>query len=265
MPSLNRELLFDIGRKLVEDNEQDAVYRYGLSGKASFEILRNIFASVKVLKLFNDHYAIGWDNRKLCRFNFNGPHLKLLLNYVGEPVKDLHLGCKNMPMYSSVISKVISAKNISSFTADVKSDYIFASVLFASISNTLEEVKIPHNFLHEKFVQLPLTFDTVTILDNQMADGTVFNFKRVSLTISSDFCAKMSSFTNLSFTSNISQSAAFADVNLLFIMKNLWFLDGTYDFDKQNDDGPLLKCYHKTFTFDKSHDTVFEIRIDQRR
>uniref|UniRef100_A0AC35GMU5 Uncharacterized protein n=1 Tax=Panagrolaimus sp. PS1159 TaxID=55785 RepID=A0AC35GMU5_9BILA len=99
MPCLIPEILFEIGKKLIEDGNSDTVIQFALSGKQQFQAMENVFASATALKLYADHFNIGWEN-KLCYFS-NNRLTKLLLNSNVNRIDTLFIE-EYIPEYQSV-------------------------------------------------------------------------------------------------------------------------------------------------------------------
>uniref|UniRef100_A0AC34G3Z7 Uncharacterized protein n=1 Tax=Panagrolaimus sp. ES5 TaxID=591445 RepID=A0AC34G3Z7_9BILA len=51
MPSLNQDVPFDIGQKLIENGDTEDVIRFGLSGKEPLKALGKLFAFITVSQL----------------------------------------------------------------------------------------------------------------------------------------------------------------------------------------------------------------------
>uniref|UniRef100_A0A914Z477 Uncharacterized protein n=1 Tax=Panagrolaimus superbus TaxID=310955 RepID=A0A914Z477_9BILA len=134
-------------------------------------------------------------------------------------------------IYSSILSKLIERKSISTFSVDISSDYILGLELLTIFAKTVKELKIPHNFFNA--IELPMDLDSLIIMDNQMTDVMDFSFDKFTLTITSNFWlwkqiliekfirvnSNVSNFTHLIFKSKTNHSTVFADVNPVFLIK----------------------------------------------
>uniref|UniRef100_A0AC35EW98 Uncharacterized protein n=1 Tax=Panagrolaimus sp. PS1159 TaxID=55785 RepID=A0AC35EW98_9BILA len=60
MSCLIPEILFGIGKILIEDGNLKAINKYGVSGKESFNVLMNVFASITSVEIYDNQIGIGW-------------------------------------------------------------------------------------------------------------------------------------------------------------------------------------------------------------
>uniref|UniRef100_A0A914Q0Y6 Uncharacterized protein n=1 Tax=Panagrolaimus davidi TaxID=227884 RepID=A0A914Q0Y6_9BILA len=109
MPCLIPEILFEIGKILIEDGNSDTVIQFALSGKQQFQTTKYVFASATTLKLYDDYYNIGWE-KKLCKFSNNRLE-KLLLNSSGNRVNTLFIE-EYIPEYQSVFDRIAEKKRM---------------------------------------------------------------------------------------------------------------------------------------------------------
>lgn len=65
MPPLILEILSDIGKKLIEDKNSNAINHFALSGKVPFQTMIKLFSSAETLEIHEMHYIIGWVTLKL--------------------------------------------------------------------------------------------------------------------------------------------------------------------------------------------------------
>uniref|UniRef100_A0A914YY77 Uncharacterized protein n=1 Tax=Panagrolaimus superbus TaxID=310955 RepID=A0A914YY77_9BILA len=165
MLRLNSDILFEIGKKLIEDGDSDAVLRFGLSGKESWNALIKVFASVKILKLYYFYYSIGWDENCCCTFYFgSNPHSTFLMNCIGASVKNLQL-FEQFPIYKQILDKISERQQLNSIFIDPSFFSIFFSVkLLKHHSKTLKHVSIPSQCMTEELQNL-LNLESLTCLD----------------------------------------------------------------------------------------------------
>uniref|UniRef100_A0AC35F538 Uncharacterized protein n=1 Tax=Panagrolaimus sp. PS1159 TaxID=55785 RepID=A0AC35F538_9BILA len=213
MPCLIPEILFEIGKKLIEDGNSDTVIQFALSGKQQFQAMENVFASATALKLYADHFIIGWEN-KLCYFP-NNRLAKLLLNSNGNRVDTLFIE-KYIPEYQSVFDKIAEKKQ-----------YIPE---YQSVFDRIAEKKqLTAVYVSYKFSSNPsYIIDCLTILSSSLKNMTIPNcfmneifrdsFKLKSLTLTEfndfqylNFCCKTDI---LEFTSDFDVYQLFSDLDL---------------------------------------------------
>uniref|UniRef100_A0AC34GBS6 Uncharacterized protein n=1 Tax=Panagrolaimus sp. ES5 TaxID=591445 RepID=A0AC34GBS6_9BILA len=60
MRRLTHEILFDIAKQLIENGNEEDVYKFALSGKEPFQATAKAFAAVTTLELYDDRFLIGW-------------------------------------------------------------------------------------------------------------------------------------------------------------------------------------------------------------
>uniref|UniRef100_A0A914QC05 Uncharacterized protein n=1 Tax=Panagrolaimus davidi TaxID=227884 RepID=A0A914QC05_9BILA len=117
MPCLSRDILFDVGEKIIENGDSDIVTRYTLSGKQSLQAMKNVSATVKHLELYEDHFIIGWDQK--C-YKLHKPNLKFFTTCIGNSVIVLHINFTIYgpnTKYQRIIDKVIDRKRMFLFYA----------------------------------------------------------------------------------------------------------------------------------------------------
>uniref|UniRef100_A0A914ZAQ7 Uncharacterized protein n=1 Tax=Panagrolaimus superbus TaxID=310955 RepID=A0A914ZAQ7_9BILA len=164
MLCLNNDVLFEVAKNLIENDVQENVYLFGLSGRQPWHALRRAFASVKIVELYDKYYKIGWD-RKLAKFEYTGdkPHAKSLLNCIGNNVKELRIDSNNV-IYSPILRTIMTAKKITSLRAYRKCSAKEITHFILSCSSSLEILKIAPSLM-TKELQNQFTIDTLTLLD----------------------------------------------------------------------------------------------------
>uniref|UniRef100_A0AC34F696 Uncharacterized protein n=1 Tax=Panagrolaimus sp. ES5 TaxID=591445 RepID=A0AC34F696_9BILA len=166
MACLNSDILFEIGKNLVETGDQEAVYRFGLSGKEPWNALLKVFASVKVVVLTKEYYSIGWDENRLGNFYFNDsvPHSKALMNCIGVCVKSLHL-FERLPIYQQILENINAKQQLHTIYVDrLLPSNFFVLNLLKHHSKTLKNVSIPAECMNNKLQNL-LILDSLIFLD----------------------------------------------------------------------------------------------------
>uniref|UniRef100_A0AC34FJ10 Uncharacterized protein n=1 Tax=Panagrolaimus sp. ES5 TaxID=591445 RepID=A0AC34FJ10_9BILA len=144
MPCLNQEVLFDIGKQLIEDGDSDAVIRFALSGKEPFQAMSKVFASVTTLGLFSNCFSIGWKDKCYAfRIRNNKPSFIWLLSSIGNSVTRLHINYGNIPSYRPIIEKIVAKKQLISFSAGNCCYQTFLDNFIPQISSTLKTFAIP--------------------------------------------------------------------------------------------------------------------------
>uniref|UniRef100_A0A914QP93 Uncharacterized protein n=1 Tax=Panagrolaimus davidi TaxID=227884 RepID=A0A914QP93_9BILA len=115
MPFLNRDIIFAIGKKLVEDGNSVAVMKFALSGKKQLYEMRNVFASVTFLDLNEGYYGIGWGCKSGKFYYQNGDELplKFFMDCIGDSIITLRLNYSNIrrTMYQPFIDKIVKKKS----------------------------------------------------------------------------------------------------------------------------------------------------------
>uniref|UniRef100_A0A914Q7A5 Uncharacterized protein n=1 Tax=Panagrolaimus davidi TaxID=227884 RepID=A0A914Q7A5_9BILA len=150
MPCLIPEILFEIGKKLMEDGNSDTVIQFSLSGKQQFQTMKSLFASATTLKLYSGHFNIGWEN-KLCEFS-NNRLANLLLNSNGNRVNTLFIE-KYIPEYQSVLDRIAEKKQLTSVYVSNKfcSNPSYMIHYLPILSSSLKNMTIPNCLMNEKF------------------------------------------------------------------------------------------------------------------
>uniref|UniRef100_A0AC35FPA7 Uncharacterized protein n=1 Tax=Panagrolaimus sp. PS1159 TaxID=55785 RepID=A0AC35FPA7_9BILA len=177
MPCLIPEILFEIGKKLIEDGNLKAIIQFGFSGKESLNVLKNVFASISTIKIYDNQIGIGWN--QTCS-NFGAEKIpKCFLNCIGGNVKCFYIELKINPIFQTIIDKIISKKQLVSFSAGINS-YCINNLniykILPTFSLTLKDLEIPaaaislnlrmslqpenltlkncfnHNFLYSEFI-----------------------------------------------------------------------------------------------------------------
>uniref|UniRef100_A0AC34FQM9 Uncharacterized protein n=1 Tax=Panagrolaimus sp. ES5 TaxID=591445 RepID=A0AC34FQM9_9BILA len=136
MPCLNQDLLFDIGKQLIEDGDSDAVIRFALSGKESFQAMSKVFASVTTLKLYYNQYSIGWDKQCSTFQLGNGKNFsKFIFFHIGNCIKNLHIDGAMVvfvEFYQPLFKKLL-AKKRNPFLSSIKDLTFNVSRFYASV------------------------------------------------------------------------------------------------------------------------------------
>uniref|UniRef100_A0AC35GQY2 Uncharacterized protein n=1 Tax=Panagrolaimus sp. PS1159 TaxID=55785 RepID=A0AC35GQY2_9BILA len=150
MPCLIPEILFETGKKLIEDGNSDTVIQFALSGKQQFQAVKNLFASATTLKLCTDYYSIGWENQ-LCNFP-NNRLTKLLLNSNGNSVDTLFIE-KYILEFQSVFCRIAEKKQLISVHVSNKfcSNPSYMIDYLPILSFSLKNMIIPNCLMNEKF------------------------------------------------------------------------------------------------------------------
>uniref|UniRef100_A0A914QLD1 Uncharacterized protein n=1 Tax=Panagrolaimus davidi TaxID=227884 RepID=A0A914QLD1_9BILA len=150
MPCLIPEILFEIGKKLMEDGNSDTVIQFALSGKQQFQTMKNLFASATTLKLYADYYDIGWENN-LCKFP-NNRLAKLLLDSNGNRVDTLFIE-KYISEYQSVLDRIAEKRQLTSIYVSNKfcSNPSYMINYLPILSSSLKNMSIPSCLMNEKF------------------------------------------------------------------------------------------------------------------
>uniref|UniRef100_A0AC35FKN3 Uncharacterized protein n=1 Tax=Panagrolaimus sp. PS1159 TaxID=55785 RepID=A0AC35FKN3_9BILA len=153
MPYLIPEILFGIGKKLIEDGNLKAMIKFGFSGKESLNVLKNVFASISTIKIFDYQIGIGWNQK--CS-NFDGETFpKCFLNCIGGNVKNLYIEREINPIFQTIIDKIISKKQLVSFSAG-KNSYCSNTLkmdkFLPIFSSTLKDLKIPSRALVDEII-----------------------------------------------------------------------------------------------------------------
>uniref|UniRef100_A0A914PED0 Uncharacterized protein n=1 Tax=Panagrolaimus davidi TaxID=227884 RepID=A0A914PED0_9BILA len=147
MPILIPEILFAIGKQIIENGKsENDVVKFVISGKESLKAARNVFASVKNLKINHCHFAIGW-KKEYSEYNF----LKIpkcLMYCIGGSVKKLYIKQQINPFFQPIIDTVIEKKQLISFSTSSKfyecEDILFLKNFLPQFSKTLKELSIPN-------------------------------------------------------------------------------------------------------------------------
>uniref|UniRef100_A0AC35FPQ3 Uncharacterized protein n=1 Tax=Panagrolaimus sp. PS1159 TaxID=55785 RepID=A0AC35FPQ3_9BILA len=188
MPALNRDLLFAIGKKLVEDGDSEDVIKFALSGKQTLQAMKNVFASVSTLEIGKKCCAIGWDD-PCCRFGFrNDKHyLKFLMHCIGNFVVDLRVKCStfvntHQTSYNPILNKMLVRRQLRSFSLLVDGYAVrkFFGEFLVEFSATLKSVEIPSEFITRTFRD-SFNLDSVNVLDSKNMNVLLFCCKTTSL------------------------------------------------------------------------------------
>uniref|UniRef100_A0A914PM19 Uncharacterized protein n=1 Tax=Panagrolaimus davidi TaxID=227884 RepID=A0A914PM19_9BILA len=201
MPCLIPELLFGIGKKLIEDRNLKPIIKFGFSGKESLNILMNVFASVTSVGIYDNQIGIGWD-QKCLYFNVE-EFPKCFLYCMGENVKSLYIEREINPIFQTIIDKIISQKQLITFSAG-KDSYCSHTLkmnkFLPSFSSTLKELKIPFRALNEEIID-SLKIETLSLVN-------CFNFSLSKIliqcgNINSPFHASIQSLTFIDKTGTL--------------------------------------------------------------
>uniref|UniRef100_A0A914PP02 Uncharacterized protein n=1 Tax=Panagrolaimus davidi TaxID=227884 RepID=A0A914PP02_9BILA len=165
MPCLIPEILFGIGKKLIENGNLKTIVKFSFSGKESFNVLKNVFASISTIEIYYNFIGIGWDKEPYIFDVEEFP--KSFMYCIGGNVKSLYIEREINPIFQTIIDKIISEKQLISFSAG-KGSY-FSNTLkmdkFLPIfSSTLKELKIPSRALNEEIID-SLTLQTLSLVN----------------------------------------------------------------------------------------------------
>uniref|UniRef100_A0AC34FJV7 Uncharacterized protein n=1 Tax=Panagrolaimus sp. ES5 TaxID=591445 RepID=A0AC34FJV7_9BILA len=182
MLRLNNDVLFDVAKALIENDDQEKVYLFGLSGGQPWNALRRAFGSVKIIELHDKYYKIGWD-KKLATFEYAGdkPHAKSLLDCIGNTVKELRIDTKDK-IYYHVLATILHAKKLTSLTAYRKCSAKDITFFVLSCSSSLTNLKIAPALM-TKDLQNQFTTDTLTLLDMDGLDFFPYCCKTSTLVV----------------------------------------------------------------------------------
>uniref|UniRef100_A0AC35FFW2 DUF38 domain-containing protein n=1 Tax=Panagrolaimus sp. PS1159 TaxID=55785 RepID=A0AC35FFW2_9BILA len=188
MSCLNRDIIFAIGKKLVEDGDPVAIMKFALSGKKQLYEMRNVFASVTFLDLNEGFYGIGW-GRKSGKFYYqNGEELplKFFMDCIGDSVINLHLNFSHIrrTMYQPFIEKIVENHKLVKFSlsAETLMQQTFLDEFLPQFAATLKHVSIPSSCMTPKFRD-SLDLESLTILDQFDFELPLFCCKTTSLTL----------------------------------------------------------------------------------
>uniref|UniRef100_A0AC35GY02 Uncharacterized protein n=1 Tax=Panagrolaimus sp. PS1159 TaxID=55785 RepID=A0AC35GY02_9BILA len=237
MVCLNSDVLFDIGKKLIEDGDSDAVIKFFLCGKQQFQAMKNVFSSVSTLKLYRKYYEIGWD-KNCTKFDVGSSqsHLPFLMLLIGNCVKNLHLDDHFLLQWSpylTVAEKISKTKQLISFSAGEYCTRTFLDEFFPQFASTLKNVMIPSTSMTATFRDT-LKLDSLTIFEPMGYNFTSFCCKTVSLNIHSAASFLLKLFLRIPDTVQISPH--------LSIIKNLTFNDKHFYFPRQAVN-ELMRCF----------------------
>uniref|UniRef100_A0AC34FLQ0 DUF38 domain-containing protein n=1 Tax=Panagrolaimus sp. ES5 TaxID=591445 RepID=A0AC34FLQ0_9BILA len=184
MLRLNHEVLFDIGKQLIEDGDAENVYKFAVSGKEPYKAMAKVFASLTNVELYTTYYTVGWKD-KCCEFELGRekPHSKFLFNQIGNSVTTLHIH-SFVPLYQSILDKIVTKKHLD--TLYVSDTACNNSVLYKFISrcpSTLKNVSIP-NLKMTKTFRDSLNLQTLTISNFREPHFPRFCCKTASLEFS---------------------------------------------------------------------------------
>uniref|UniRef100_A0A914P2R0 Uncharacterized protein n=1 Tax=Panagrolaimus davidi TaxID=227884 RepID=A0A914P2R0_9BILA len=164
MPCLSRDILFDVGEKIIENGDSGIVTRFTLSGKQSLQAMKN---DQKCYKLHKSN-------------------LKFFTSCIGNSVIDFHINFtfyEPTSKYQRIIDKVIDRKQLESLSiaANLYIPITLLNKLFTNLSSTLKKVSIPDRWLSSTFRDV-LDLDSLTVL-NASEHLPMFCCKTKSFTI----------------------------------------------------------------------------------
>uniref|UniRef100_A0AC35GEV2 Uncharacterized protein n=1 Tax=Panagrolaimus sp. PS1159 TaxID=55785 RepID=A0AC35GEV2_9BILA len=187
MPALNREILFAIGKKLVEDGDSEDVIKFALSGKRTLQAMKNVFASISTLEIDQKCCAIGWGD-PCCKFAFRNDkqHFKFLMHCIGNSVVDLRVNCStfvdtHQTIYNPIFDNMLVRRQLRSFSLLVDGYAVrkFFGEFLVQFSSTLKNVKIPSEFMTRTFRD-SFNLDSVNVLDSGNKNLLLFCCKTTS-------------------------------------------------------------------------------------
>uniref|UniRef100_A0A914QCH7 Uncharacterized protein n=1 Tax=Panagrolaimus davidi TaxID=227884 RepID=A0A914QCH7_9BILA len=189
MPVLIRELLFAIGKKLVEDGDSLDVLKVAFSGKQTLQAVKNVFASVSTLEIGKKLCAIGWGD-PCCKFGFRNDkqYFTFLMHCIGNSVTDLRVKCStfvetHQTIFHPIFYKMLVRRQLLSFSLLVDGYAVrkFFGEFLVQFSSTLKNVKIPSAFMTRTFRD-SFNLDSLNVLDSGNNNLLLFCCKTESLT-----------------------------------------------------------------------------------
>uniref|UniRef100_A0AC35GC98 Uncharacterized protein n=1 Tax=Panagrolaimus sp. PS1159 TaxID=55785 RepID=A0AC35GC98_9BILA len=232
MPHLIHENFFDIGKKLVEDGDLDAITKFAFSGKKPLQVMKEIFASATFLDLREDYYSIGWGGKCFCKVPYQNdePPLKFLMNCIGDSVVNLTINysLSRQRIYQSVIDKIVKKKKLHTFSLPeqaptlIKIERTFLDEFLPQFSTTLKHVTIPSVCMTPK-LRDSINLESITVLDQFTEQLPIFCCKTKSLQLG----LKKTQYPNQSFEQFVVEQPqiSFALVSIKLVVLQITIYD----------------------------------------